>query len=254
MSLASALNQESGRQESGRQEIVRGVGRPGELVLTEQGEGEHALVLVRGYLNRQRGRQRERWLAAIRGAGFRGDVYEFAWDASSPLRFATNVWKYRDWHATTRRARRMGRYWFPRVLARLPHRRVDLVGASAGGALVFHALTSPLLAPGLVQSAWLLGAALPRDVAAAEWQAALSRIKGEVHNVYCPNDLVLASVFAAANRGSRACGNGPVPFADERLVNWDASRWIGGQRRSLASHSNYCAALARLLTHHAVAA
>lgn len=237
-----------------REEIVRGVGRPGELVLTERGEGDRALVLVRGYLNRQRGRQRERWLAAIRGSGFRGDVYEFVWDASSPLRFATNVWRYRDWHATARRARRMGRYWFPRVLAQLPHARVDVVGASAGGALVFHALTSPLLTAGQVQSAWLLGAALPRDVAEAEWQSVLSRIKGQVHNVYCPNDLVLSSVFAAANRGGRACGAGPIPFADARLVNWDASGWIGGQKRSLASHNNYCAALSRLLTREAAAA
>lgn len=228
--------------------VVRGIGRPGELVLTERGNRERALVLVRGYLNRQRGKQRERWLSAIRGAGFRGDVYEFAWDASTPLRFATNVWNYRDWHAVSRRARLAGRYLLPKVLSNLEHQHVSVVGASAGGALVFHALSSPLLSPGKVHSAWLLGAALPRDRDCADWRAALSRVSGELHNVYCPNDLVLSSVYSAAAGGGRACGTGPIPFVDARLFNWDASEWIGGERRSLASHTNYAAALGQLLT------
>jgi hypothetical protein len=226
---------------------VRGVGRPGELVLAERGDRKRALVLVRGYLHRQRGKQRERWLSAIRGAGFRGDVFEFAWDASSPLRFATNVWRYRDWHAATRRARRMGRYRLPEVLANLRYAHVDVAGASAGGAVVFHALSSPLLQPGCVRSAWLLGAAMPREASRIEWNAALSCVTGNVHNVYCPNDLVLSSVFAAATGGREACGTGPIPFEDGRLHNWDASEWIGGSQRSLASHNNYSLALGRLL-------
>lgn len=230
-----------------RDGVVRGMGRPGELVLAEGGDRERALILVRGYLNGQRTRPRERWLSAIRGSGFRGDVYEFAWDASSPLRFATNVWKYRDWHATARRAQRMGRYHFPHVVAKLQHRQVDVVGASAGGALVFHALSSPLLRPGQVQTAWLLGAALPREGSGDEWRSALSRVNGEVHNVYCPNDLVLSSVFAVATGGHSACGTGPIPLDDARLVNWDASEWIGGKRRSLVSHANYATALGQLL-------
>jgi hypothetical protein len=98
-----------------------------------------------------------------------------------------------------------------------------------------------------VQSAWLLGAALPREVNASEWQSVLSRVNGEVHNVYCPNDLVLSSVFAAATGVRRACGTGPIPYEDARLVNWDASEWVGGKRRSLASHANYSEALAKLL-------
>lgn len=230
-----------------RDGAVYAVGRPGELVLTERGDRHHALVLVRGYLNRQSGRQRERWLSSIRGAGFRGDVFEFAWDASSPLRFATNVWRYRDWRATERRARRMGRYWFPKVIGNLRHRQVHVVGASAGGALVVHALSSPLLPPLHVKSAWLLGAAVSREASHVEWEAALSRVS-DVHNVYCPNDLVLSSVFAAATGGGRACGTGPIPFEDARLHNWDASEWIGGARRSLASHGNYAAALGELLS------
>lgn len=207
---------------------------------------DEAIVLVRGYLNRQRGRQRERWLSAIRGAGFRGEVYEFVWDASSPWRFAANLWRYRDWHATAARARRVGRYALSARLGRLPHARVDLVGASAGAALVFHALGSPLLQPGKVRSAWLLGAALATDRCHSEWQQVLARVEGRVHNVYCANDVVLATVFAAVT-GASACGAGPVTVDHPRFFNWDASPWVGGSRRSMASHANYALALSQLL-------
>ncbi len=227
--------------------IVRGIGRPGELVLAEAGDHREALVLVRGYLNRQRGMQRERWLSSIRRAGFRGAVYEFAWDASTPSRFLTNVWRLSDWRQVNHRARMAGQDLLPTALRCLREPKISLVGASAGAIVVFHALCSPLLAQlGVIHSAWLLGAALRRDRTHTEWETVLRGLSGTLHNVYSDTDWVLSSLYPAVANGRQACGAGPIDYVNERLVNWDATAWIGEARRSLAGHGNYAGALARL--------
>lgn len=227
--------------------IVRGIGRPGDLVLTEAGDARHALVLVRGYLNRQRGRQRECWLASVRRAGFRGAVYEFAWDASTPSRFLTNVWRLNDWRQVNQRASLSGQNLLPAALHRLREPKISLIGASAGAVVVFHALSSPALAQsGVVHSAWLLGAALRRDRTSVEWEAVLGGLSGTLNNVYSNTDWVLSSLYPAVANGSQACGAGPIPHVHERLVNWDATAWLGEAPRSLAGHGNYARAVARL--------
>lgn len=205
--------------------------------------GNPTVVLVRGYLNGGAGKRRRQWLAALRRGGFEGVVLELEWDASSVLRFATNVVGYRDWRALKERAAAVGRDVLPRLLAARGERDVILVGASAGARIVYHCLRSEHLPRQIVQDAWLLGGALGRH-AEKDWHSVVSGLSGKLVNVYAPQDVVLKTLYRAASRGAHACGTGPIECPHPRVVSVDATNLMGTRRLSLTTHGRYFRALA----------
>jgi len=199
-------------------------------------------VLVRGYLNRGEGRQRRDWLRSLREAGHRGRVYELEWDASSPRRFAANVIGFKDWRDVKARARHVGRVVLPQLLNDLPHATVNLVGASAGARIAYHALLSDRLAPGKVNDVILLGAAIKRD-GTRDWGRAALSVTGKLINVYSRKDTVLAMLYRAASGGGLACGTGPISATNPRIVNVDVTNVVRGGFLHLMAHGRYGRAL-----------
>lgn len=218
-----------------------------ELKLEEETAGrDAALVVVPGYLSRERGAD-NRWIPALRACGWDGAIYSLGWDASSARSLIETLvlrggllGVRTHWWWIKRRAQRTAiEHSGPLLRNGLPHPRVSLVGHSLGAHLVYHALTEARPRP--VIDDWILaGGALRRDSATA-WRRACGSIGGRVLNLRNEADLVLGRLFRAAERLHSPCGLKPIKHPADNLVEIDVTEAMAaaGQTGLLDSHSGY---------------
>jgi hypothetical protein len=109
-------------------------------------------------------------------------------------------------------------------------RPVTLVGYSLGARLIFYTLLSlaERRAFGLVESAVLIGAPCPSDVAA--WVAIRSVVSGRLVNVYSENDYILAFLYRTSSIQFGVAGLKPVQGVNG-IENVDVSEMVSGHLR-----------------------
>ncbi|MFN6566875.1 DUF726 domain-containing protein [Dendronalium sp. ChiSLP03b] len=89
----------------------------------------------------------------------------------------------------------------------------------------------------LLENVILLGGAIRRD-SSKDWGYVASKIKGTLINVYNDDDLILKTAFKLAELGNNACGRKPIKEYHSRIINEDATFYLG-KTHSLTKYLNY---------------
>lgn len=226
-------------------------------------DSQRVLLFVRGYLSEgPRGRWRDvEWLTVARRSGWRGDIYQFRWDASESAAIVARAlwamtrfrgdWKLiaagtvastvHHWLSVRRCAEETGKQYFvPYVERCFSGRDVTVVAHSAGARLVFSGLLHAKEICKPVSDVIFLGAAVSRGHR-KDWAAAVSRINGVLLNLYNPYDWILTILYRLGQLTTRdACGRYPILLEHPRIRNYDVSRIVG---KGLSNHESYHKAL-----------
>lgn len=215
------------------------------VLLLSRGENRaETLVLVRGYMHTNAPARTAAWVDAIRGGGFRGDVYQLCWDASHSRAALSNVFGFRDWKRMKRRARDTGRRYLGELLDEVPGESLTLVGVSAGARVLYHGLTAveaETTTGTRVHDVVLLGGAI-RSTGKKDWKRVACGIRGRLINVYSRRDVVLTTLYRATARGL-PCGAAPLRLDHERICDLDATEVARGGLFHLEAHARFREAL-----------
>lgn len=235
-----------------------------EELSSDKGSADCAMLLVHGYLNDDASKaEYQDFVDAAQHIGWRGSIFGLYWDAGDLVEKIKHVAKrlapvlipipgpqkivhlvrlgvgLQSLHSYWRKAceqadlvgQSLGRRW-GRMPDSMPGKRVWVAGHSLGCRVIYHSLCeASSLRRGVVEEAWLFGAALP---AVIDWKPASRAVAHRVVNCFSQHDQVLRFFFELAEWQS-AMGIRPVSGHRNKVVNLDCSEYV-------SSHFSYASA------------
>lgn len=210
------------------------------LYQVEPSQGtDSAIVFVTGFRTKKcyLSEHHKSWVHSLRASGWRGAIYHFWWDSGTsklPLQEIEN------WQRHKRRARCAGEMYLEKmVVYKVKESSVTLVGHSLGARVIFFAMRSWYAQSShKLKNVYLLGGAVPTG---RDWKLAVSKVKGNIFNLYNSNDPVLNRAYKLAERGLNPCGAAPVALTHSNFDNINVTDFVGKTHDS----SKYLKALSR---------
>lgn len=142
------------------------------------------------------------------------------------------------WHKTKACAERVGRDYLPDIINnQIPQKNVCLIAHSLGARVVYYCMDAWPENQHFLQDVILLAGAVRRD-SSKDWGYVASKVKGHLINVYNDDDPELKKKFKIAEAGNNACGRKPIKEYHPRIINADATSYVG-KSHSLTQYLKY---------------
>ena len=216
------------------------------------------MLVIHGYLHDfDEHHIAEKWIRSVRKAGWTGTIHGLSWQASSVYELVKEVgstllstavpipgpkklvngakisillWRLiNHWKTARNEAEAAGQALAKMIIDQgVPdwaRNELHIAGYSLGTRVAFHALDS-LGSKGnaCIENVHLYGGALSRH---ESWSKAIQAVRGSIRNNYCKKDMVLQSVYRAAEWHT-PIGLTDIDFTHPRISNRDVTEWVSG--------------------------
>jgi len=188
--------------------------------ISPPGNSSKALVIIQGAWS-QKNDPTGVWLSRLHDCGWRGEVYELAWDSSEIVfhkREGALTWK-----KVKDRADKVGKHYFSDLIGSLPQSEISFVAYSAGVRIVYYGLKKWSGYGKSFQDAILLAGAMRRD---KNWGKVAFHLSGNLINIYNREDPDLEH-YSYGTFGKSPCGRKPIEEPHRQIINVNATDAIG---------------------------
>jgi Protein of unknown function (DUF726) len=200
-----------------------------------------ALVFIDGYLSADK--ERHNLLSELSYLGWQNSVYHFWWDGSCFESCVLGL-GIGHWNKCKSRAKEVGREYLPSLIYnKIPEKNVCIVAHSLGARVAYYGLEAWSETQHSLQNVILLGGAVRRD-SSKDWGHVASQVKGNLINVHNYDDSTLKKKFKLVEFGHNACGRKPIKEHHPKIINEDATSFIG-KNHSVSKYLDYLPELVR---------
>ncbi|WP_193193600.1 DUF726 domain-containing protein [Nostoc sp. MG11] len=215
--------------------------RPELRLISQSAGSSKALVFIDGYLSQDK--VRDNLLSALSYAEWQYSVYHLWWDSSCWESMVLGL-IIPHWHNCKSRAKSVGKEYLPSLIySDISEQHISIVAHSLGAHVAYYCMEVWLETYHSLQDVILLGGAVRRD-SSKEWGYVASQIRGNLINVYNYDDPILKKKFKVAEVGNNACGRKPIKEYHSKIINEDATSFIG-KSHSLSNYLDYLPKLVR---------
>ncbi|TAE60790.1 MAG: DUF726 domain-containing protein [Nostocales cyanobacterium] len=184
-----------------------------------------ALIFIDGYLSEDKVRDNT-LMYAMSNVGWQHSVYQLWWDSGLQVSSLMGL-GIGHWHKTKARAERVGRDYLPEIIDnQVPEKNVCLIAHSLGARVIYYCMDAWTENQHSLQDVVFLAGAIRRD-SSKDWGYVASKIRGRLINVYNDDDPDLKKLFKLAEFGNNACGRKPIKEYHPKIINVDATSYIG---------------------------
>jgi len=200
-----------------------------------------ALVFIDGYLSGDK--ERHKLLSELSYLGWQDSVYHLCWDASCFESCVLELGIF-HWEKCKSRAKKVGREYLPSLIYnKIPEKNVCIIAYSLGARVAYYSLEAWSETQHSLQDVILLAGAVRRD-SSKDWGHVASQVKGNLINVHNYDDSTLKNIFEAVEAGQSACGRKPIKERHPKIINEDATSFIG-KNHSVSKYLDYLPELVR---------